>query len=163
MWLLVLTQAELALEAAARDGLLPREYAHQAKVALASPGKLFEGYRLAILAATQILENCLLSVDEYGIGEKDKTHIRKLVNNVKTRNKNFRRDLITTTDPTQLYTLVDAYGQSVQQDVEELCLKLLVNEQRKSVESLLTLGIPGVSSADSNWVTRTPTKSPYRF
>jgi len=83
MWLLDSSQQERALSTAIRDGALPKQLVNEINSSSKGSGDLFEGYKLAVLTATQILQSGLSTLDRYGINERDKNKIRWLANNVR--------------------------------------------------------------------------------
>jgi hypothetical protein len=141
MYLLDSHQEDLARSTAVREGALPKELAYNADSDSKDSDDTFEGYRFAILTATQILENNLSNIDRYGIDEGDKLTIKQLANDVLANLRVFRKNLIATREHDQMWRLMESYGQRVQISVETLCVKLLVNEQRGEVERVLTYGI----------------------
>jgi hypothetical protein len=137
MYLLDSHQEDLARATAVREGVLPKELAYNPDLGSKDSPDTFEGYKIAVLTATQILENSLSNIDEYRINEGDKLTIRQLADDVRANLRMFRKDLIDTREHDQMWRLMESYGQRVQIAVENLCVKLLVNEQRGQVEGFL--------------------------
>jgi hypothetical protein len=125
-----------------RQGAVPPTLAFQGNQNLRAAGPVFEGYKIAILTASEHVQNALAGVEQQSLGEADRRSINRLVQKVKSSQKDFERDLIAITDPERLQSLFERYGHTAHHYITELCSKLLVNLLRGYIEQLILFELP---------------------
>lgn len=141
MWLLDLSQAISALRALSRRGAVPAMFTFDADEELHATGNIIEGYKIAVLAASRMIEKKLIGVEQQGLSKADRRTIARLLARVKSRQTDFARELAVSSDPEKLYNLFQLYGRT-NRSIRELCSKLLVNKLRGDLERLIVYDIP---------------------